>query len=248
MIWRARPRLTISLTLPQLALRTPAVGTTLFWLGQAALIIMSVETFSPGTSSPPPKKYVRAVGPRLRKLLYFIFALVALLGANSAYLAAVTAVEWSTGRTYQNYFYQYMFLGHLVLGLVLVVPFVVFGIAASGCREESAQPPRGTHRLRAVCRLDRRAGHGRAADAHGRVRSAATAGPQHCILAACGLSAGWPPGCIGCIGWPGRGSSGGSDWAMPAFVGAVVLGMVWFHAQDPRQWYAIGPESGVQVF
>ena len=32
------------------------------------------------------KKYVRAVGPRLRVLLYFIFGLVALLGANSAYL------------------------------------------------------------------------------------------------------------------------------------------------------------------
>ena len=74
-----------------------------------------------------PKKYVRAVGPRLRKLLYVIFALVALLVANSAYLSAVTAVEWTTGRTYQNFFYQYMFLGHLALGLVLVVPFFVFG-------------------------------------------------------------------------------------------------------------------------
>src|SRR5262245_62835600 len=74
-----------------------------------------------------PKKYVRAVGPRLRKLLYVIFALVALLGANSAYLAAITALEWSTGQTYQTFFYQYMFLGHLVLGLLLVIPFIVFG-------------------------------------------------------------------------------------------------------------------------
>ena len=109
-----------------------------FLFGQAALIIMSVETLSPGTSSPPPKKYVRAVGPRLRKLLYVIFALVALLGANSVYLAAVTAVEWSTGRTYQNYFYQYMFLGHLVLGLVLIVPFVVFGMHAHARRRGTA--------------------------------------------------------------------------------------------------------------
>jgi len=75
-----------------------------------------------------PKKYVRAVSPRLRKLLYFIFALVALLSANASYLASITALEWVQDRTYQNYFYQYMFLAHLVLGLVLVVPFVLFGV------------------------------------------------------------------------------------------------------------------------
>src|ERR687898_1467502 len=73
------------------------------------------------------RKYVRAVGPRLRNLLYFVFAIVALLGANSAYLSAITALEWLTGRTYQNYFYQYMFLAHLALGLVLILPFIVFG-------------------------------------------------------------------------------------------------------------------------
>ena len=33
-----------------------------------------------------------------------------------------------SGPTYQNFFYQYMFLGHLVLGLILVVPFLCFGI------------------------------------------------------------------------------------------------------------------------
>ena len=72
------------------------------------------------TPVPPPvtaakRGYVRAVGPRLRKLLYLIFGLVGLLAANSAYLSAVTGMEWSTGRTYQNYFYQYMFLGLTVI-------------------------------------------------------------------------------------------------------------------------------------
>ena len=71
-----------------------------------------------------PKKYVRAVSPRLRKLLYFIFALVALLGANAAYLASITALEWIQDRTYQNYFYQYMFLAHLVLGVVLILSLI----------------------------------------------------------------------------------------------------------------------------
>src|SRR2546428_5627146 len=82
----------------------------------------------PADSPPPRRKYVRAVGPRLRVLLYCIFALVALLGANSAYLGSITFLESLSGKTYQNYFYQYMFLAHLVLGLGLVLPFIAFGI------------------------------------------------------------------------------------------------------------------------
>ncbi|MST93825.1 MAG: tetratricopeptide repeat protein [Pedosphaera sp.] len=82
---------------------------------------------APAGGSPPRKKYVRAVGPRLRLLLYFIFGLVALLGANSAYLASITFLEWFQGLAYQNYFYMVMFGAHLALGLLLLVPFVVFG-------------------------------------------------------------------------------------------------------------------------
>jgi tetratricopeptide (TPR) repeat protein len=75
---------------------------------------------------PPRQRYVRAVGPRLRVVLFIVFALTAILGANSAYLATITFLEWARGVTYQNYFYQLMFLGHLALGLVLLVPFVIF--------------------------------------------------------------------------------------------------------------------------
>src|SRR5436853_2107388 len=82
----------------------------------------------PEVPRPPRKKYVRAVGPRLRIFLYVIFALVALLGANSAYLVAIKVLEKSTGYVYQNYFYQMMFLGHLVLGMLLLLPFIIFGI------------------------------------------------------------------------------------------------------------------------
>src|ERR1043166_1750165 len=84
----------------------------------------------PLSSNPLPakKKYVRAVGPRLRILLYVIFGLVAVLGANSAYLLAIKLLEKATGNVYQNYFYQMMFLGHLVLGLLLLLPFIIFGI------------------------------------------------------------------------------------------------------------------------
>ena len=72
------------------------------------------------------KRYVPAVTPRLRKVLVVVFLLTALLGANSVYLAAVTAIEFVTGEAFQNYFYQYMFLCHLILGLLLILPFLFF--------------------------------------------------------------------------------------------------------------------------
>ncbi len=76
-------------------------------------------------------KYVPAVGPKLRWLLAIVLGLVALLGVNSVYLAAITWMEWKSGRapgSLQNYFYLWMFLLHLALGLALVVPLVVFGV------------------------------------------------------------------------------------------------------------------------
>lgn len=83
-------------------------------------------------STPFPRRPTgRAVSPRLRILLNGILALFSLLGANSVYLAGITFLEWwQSGRagTYQNFFYQFMFLGHLGLGLLLIVPVVVFGI------------------------------------------------------------------------------------------------------------------------
>ncbi len=76
---------------------------------------------------PPPRRYRQAVGPRLTKVLAAVFGLFALLSINSVYLAGVTILESATGRTYQNWFYMNMFLVHLILGLLLVVPTVVFG-------------------------------------------------------------------------------------------------------------------------
>src|SRR3954469_350023 len=86
----------------------------------------------PAASGPAPrKKYVRAIGPRLRLLLYFIFAVVAILSANSVYLGAISFLEWiksDPNTTYQSWFYMLMFGTHLGLGLLLVLPVVVFGL------------------------------------------------------------------------------------------------------------------------
>jgi tetratricopeptide (TPR) repeat protein len=85
---------------------------------------------APEANPAPRKKYVRAVGPRLRVLLYCIFASVAVLAANSIYLSAITLLEWfknDPNVTYQNWFYMVMFGTHLLLGFVLVLPVVIFG-------------------------------------------------------------------------------------------------------------------------
>jgi len=74
------------------------------------------------------RQYIPAVGPKLRKLLYVVLGLFAVLTFNSVYLGTITFSEWLSGKTYQDYFYQYMFLLHLALGLLVIIPVVVYGI------------------------------------------------------------------------------------------------------------------------
>ncbi|MDG2054967.1 MAG: multiheme c-type cytochrome [Phycisphaerales bacterium] len=74
------------------------------------------------------RKYVPVVGPRLRVVLMAIFALFALLAVNSVYLVSVSVLGWTTGQSYENWFYLIMFLVHLILGLIIVVPVIVFGL------------------------------------------------------------------------------------------------------------------------
>lgn len=85
------------------------------------------------TAAPAPqrRKYVRTVGPQLRILLNIVMALFAILGANSVYLSTITFLNWLAREknvSYENYFYQFMFLAHLVLGVLIVLPVILFGI------------------------------------------------------------------------------------------------------------------------
>ncbi|SVC17014.1 uncharacterized protein METZ01_LOCUS269868, partial [marine metagenome] len=74
------------------------------------------------------RAYIPAVGPRLKRLLFVVFALFVLLAINAVYLAGVTVSEAVTGQTYQNWFYMNMFIVHLVLGVLIIIPILVFGI------------------------------------------------------------------------------------------------------------------------
>jgi len=82
----------------------------------------------PLASPPAKRRYVPAVGPRLAKLLFVVFGLFALLVVDSVYLLGVRGLEAATGQTYQNWFYLVLFLLHLVLGALLLLPAVGFGL------------------------------------------------------------------------------------------------------------------------
>ena len=73
------------------------------------------------------RRYIPAVGPKLRRLLYVVFGLFALLTVNAAYLGMISLAEWFSGETYQDYFYQVMFLVHLALGLLIILPVIIYG-------------------------------------------------------------------------------------------------------------------------
>jgi tetratricopeptide (TPR) repeat protein len=73
--------------------------------------------------------YEPAIGPRLKVLLVVIFAAVAVLGATGVYLLTITCLEKARGLTYTNQFTLWMFIVHVLLGVLLVVPFLIFGFA-----------------------------------------------------------------------------------------------------------------------
>ena len=73
------------------------------------------------------RKPGRPVTPRLRKVLYVVLTLFGVLSAYGLYLTGVTWLQYFTGQIFETHFYQLMFLAHLGLGLLLIVPVVGFG-------------------------------------------------------------------------------------------------------------------------
>jgi tetratricopeptide (TPR) repeat protein len=199
------------------------------------------------SAGPARRKYVRAIGPRLRVLFVAILSLVALLGANSAYLGGVTFLGWVRNASFENYFYQVMFLAHLVLGLLVVVPVVVFGLI---------------HMKNAHDRTNRRAvrvGYALFAISLAvlvtgvalmRVGDFKLSDPQlrsvtywaHVITP---LLAIWLY-VLHRLAGPRIRWRVGAAWA--AVVAVAVAGMGLLHSQDPRQWNRVGPAEGTNYF
>jgi tetratricopeptide (TPR) repeat protein len=193
------------------------------------------------------RKYVPAVGPRLRVLLFVIFGIVACLGANAAYLASVTALEWFHQKTYQSFFYQYMFLAHLVLGLLLIVPFIVFGLvhmwAAKDRRNRRAV--RIGYALLGVATLVLVTGVLLMRVGGLNLQQPAARQVVYWLHVGLPLMALW-------LYWLHRLAGPRIKWRVGvSYAGltvVVVAALLWLQTLDPREWYAQGPESGVQYF
>jgi tetratricopeptide (TPR) repeat protein len=194
------------------------------------------------------RRYVPAVTPRLKKLLILIFALFALLGANGLYLVSVTVLEWFTAKTYQDFFYQVMFGLHLVLGLAIILPVVIFGVVH--IRNAHNRPNR-----RAV-----RVGYALFAASLVLLGSGVVLTRIENLLeiksATVRSIAYWlhvitPIACIWLfiihrLAGPRIKWKVGGVWLAVATVSAGA--MVILQSQDPRKWNEVGPKSGAQYF
>jgi len=195
------------------------------------------------------RPYVPAIGPRLRVLLKIVLAILALEGANSAYLGSITFLEWFTNEIYQNWLYQWMFLVHLVLGFLFVAPFVVFGsIHMLNTRgRKNRRAVRAGYALFVMSMVVLLSG---AALLWLRLTNAGAKSPAltqwtYWAHLAAPLAAAW-------LYWLHRLAGPPIKWRMGMAYAGIVTGtiavMVVLHTQDPRHWYAVGPEEGTQYF
>ena len=193
------------------------------------------------------------IGPRLRILLYAVFAITAVTAANSVYLASITALEWLSRRggtavSYQDHFYLSMFALHVALGLLLIVPFLVFGIAhllaARGRRNRRAV--RIGYALFGICLLLLASGvllvrlEGLIDLKHPTARAVA-----YWLHVGCPLAAIW-------LYWLHRLAGPRIKWRVAgvyaALTAVIVVGMVLWQTHDPRSWSARGPAEGPDYF
>ena len=89
---------------------------------------MAISQSPSPLSGPARKTPPRPVTPRLRVVLTLVLTLFGVLAANGLYLAAITGLQFMTDRVYETHFYQLMFLVHLGLGLLLILPVIGFGL------------------------------------------------------------------------------------------------------------------------
>ncbi|MBL8819726.1 MAG: tetratricopeptide repeat protein [Planctomyces sp.] len=208
---------------------------------------MSDQTMQPSA----PKKVVhKAVGPKLRIVFNIMLALLALIGANSVYLGGISFLEWWTGEVYQDYFYLCMVLAHIVVGFIIVTPFLVFGVVH--IRNTKDRKIRRTvwigYALFGVCIMILVSGfllmfmrnegvlNLRNPVVQSMVYWGHVAGPV------VGLWLYWLHRLVG----PKMRWKSGLAWA--GVSGATAAVMVYLQAQDPREWNAVGPASGAQYF
>jgi hypothetical protein len=193
--------------------------------------------------------YEPAIGPRLKILLFFVFAATAVLGVTGIYLLSIDVLERLSQRTYTNQFTLQMFVIHILVGLAFIGPFLVFGC---------------THLLTARKRKNRLA-----------VKLGIALFVCGILVVVSGIAliqlSGFPQLPTGSIArwvvyilhaalpvaavvlyvlhrWAGPDIKWHYAYGWGAGVAVFVAAMIVLHLQDPRAWFAVGPREGEKYF
>jgi tetratricopeptide (TPR) repeat protein/cytochrome b subunit of formate dehydrogenase len=195
------------------------------------------------------RRYEPAIGPRLKMLLWLVFAATAVLGVTGIYLLAIDLLERISLRTYTNQFTLQMFVIHILVGLGIILPFLVFGF---------------THWLTARKRTNRRA-----------IKLGIALFISGILVLITGLAlvqlSGLPQLPTGSVArWvmyilhavapvaavvlyvlhrrAGPKIKWRYGYAWGGGVAVFVAAMIVLHMQDPRKWFAVGPREGEKYF
>ncbi len=208
------------------------------------------QAITRGTAIPaasPPRKVVKAIGPKLRRVLYLLLVLLAALFANSAYLATITFLEWFSDQTYQNYFYQLMFLGHLLLGLLVIIPFLVFSFVhiANTRYRRNRRAVKVGYLLFAISLVLLITGLLLFRVGGFEIKNPTTRSVTYWLHVISPLGAVWLYVLHRLAGPKIRWKYG--VWYLGA-VAATIVGLATLHSQDPRRWNVAGPKEGEKYF
>jgi tetratricopeptide (TPR) repeat protein/uncharacterized membrane protein len=204
---------------------------------------------SPRAISVRGRLYEPAIGPRLKILLFLVFAATAILGITGIYLLAIRVLELISARTYTNQFTLQTFVAHILVGLAIIVPFLVFGF---------------THLLTARKRKNRLA-----------VKLGIALFVSGILVVLSGLAliqlSGLPQLPTGSVSrwvvyglhvllpvaavvlyvlhrWAGPDIKWHYAYGWGGVVAVFVAAMIVLHLQDPRKWFAVGPREGEKYY
>ena len=208
----------------------------------------SLDTSARSRSKSTKPIYRPAIGPKLRKLYHVVLILLALLGANAAYLSSITFLGWWTGASYESQFYLFMILAHIFLGLLIIVPFLIFGVRHLGNTKarKNRRAVNVGYALFFICIVVLISGlllvrFGELFE----LKSAWARSLTYWLHVITPLVGCWLYWLHRLVGPPMKKKIG---WGYLAFVILAVGIMVTLHVQDPRKWNQVGPASGMQYF
>jgi tetratricopeptide (TPR) repeat protein/uncharacterized integral membrane protein len=200
-----------------------------------------------GAADRPRIRYVPAVGPRLRKLLLVVFALFALLAVDSVYLGTITWFEWWSGKTLQDYFYQIVFLLHLVVGFLIIVPVIVFGALhfRNACKRPNRRAVSAGIALFSTALVLLLSGIGLTRLGFFDLKDPALRNGAYWVHVISPLALAW---LYVLHRLAGKRINWKLGWRWAAFAATFAGVMLLIQAQDPRHWNQKGPASGAQYY